>query len=651
MAVAVGCCLHFSNVTFQHVRQVGVAVKLTAVSSSNPSIADLGIRSRIGIGRSMCWSFLSTCGGRCFKDTRQQRLGLVIDIVQSRDTAFRFGMPWLLVFFPLKGLRLAAELKQRFGQSRCAGGELRCLITGIFEQRCYLTSMFFELLKPLFAPGIEKHVAVFDITLVFIRSCEAAQPAAGLKPATTTLLITAVVSPNLLPRGVPIWLEQVHQAQPFRIKSSPIALNFSPKFFKTLPGLNVHYLIPYLTGRSVGLLRGLPFGDSQLASAFRCLYLSDHKFTVTDCVCHCLTTADINCECSTKWWMTMKDLLSTLILCGIVACQNWGSVSPVWANDAEDEVVAYLKQLQGQEVIRDKNLPGNPVTKLNLVGPRVTNAVLVELAVFPKLTSLNLIGTKVTDAGLKGLAELESLTTLNLRGPVTDAGLKELAALKKLTSLSLFNPKVTDAGLKELAALEDLTSLDLHNSEVTDAVLKELAPLKRLTTFSLDHTRVTDAGLKELAVFPKLTTLNLIGSQVTDRTLSVLLEINLLHVLDVAKTNSNKRPTNLADVTSFYLNNTQVTDAGLKELAALKNLASLYLDNTKVTDAGMKELAVLKNLTTLSLDRTQVTDAGIKELATLKNLTTLKLDSAKVTDAGLKELQKALPKLMVSLAR
>ena len=39
---------------------------------------------------------------------------------------------------------------------------------------------------------------------------------------------------------------------------------------------------------------------------------------------------------------------------------------------------------------------------------------------------------------------------------------------------------------------------------------------------------------------------------------------------------------------------TQVTDAGLKELAGLKQLQVLDLAHTRVTDAGLKELAGLK---------------------------------------------------------
>ena len=47
-----------------------------------------------------------------------------------------------------------------------------------------------------------------------------------------------------------------------------------------------------------------------------------------------------------------------------------------------------------------------------------------------------------------------------------------------------------------------------------------------------------------------------------------------------------------------------LNDAGLKELAALKNLTTLNLSHTNVTDAGLKELAALKNLTTLNLSGT-----------------------------------------------
>ena len=44
-----------------------------------------------------------------------------------------------------------------------------------------------------------------------------------------------------------------------------------------------------------------------------------------------------------------------------------------------------------------------------------------------------------------------------------------------------------------------------------------------------------------------------------------------------------------------------MTDAGLKELAALKNLHTLGLIQTRVTGTGLKELATLEELEDLNL--------------------------------------------------
>ncbi len=98
-------------------------------------------------------------------------------------------------------------------------------------------------------------------------------------------------------------------------------------------------------------------------------------------------------------------------------------------------------------------------------------------------------------------------------------------------------------------------------------------------------------------------------------------------------------------VVALYLSNGPVTDADLKELAALKQLQKLNLCYTQVTDAGLKELAALKQLQTLDLQSRQVTDAGLKEVAALKQLQLLHLSCPQVTDAGVAEVQKALPKL------
>jgi hypothetical protein len=86
------------------------------------------------------------------------------------------------------------------------------------------------------------------------------------------------------------------------------------------------------------------------------------------------------------------------------------------------------------------------------------------------------------------------------------------------------------------------------------------------------------------------------------------------------------------------------TDLGLKHyLAAVEPPTRLRLHRWNVSDAGLKELAGLRNLQRLDLWGTQVTDAGVEHLKGLTKLQVLQLDRTQVTDEGVKRLQEALP--------
>jgi hypothetical protein len=94
----------------------------------------------------------------------------------------------------------------------------------------------------------------------------------------------------------------------------------------------------------------------------------------------------------------------------------------------------------------------------------------------------------------------------------------------------------------------------------------------------------------------------------------------------------------------------RLTDAGIKELATLKNLTRLRIGGPFMTDAGLKDLAALKNLTALELDVDEVTDATRKNLSALTNLTSLEVTSiADVKNEDVKKLQWVLPKCKVTL--
>ena len=129
---------------------------------------------------------------------------------------------------------------------------------------------------------------------------------------------------------------------------------------------------------------------------------------------------------------------------------------------------------------------------------------------------------------------------------------------------------------------------------------------------------------------------------VTDAGLKELAGLKQLRTLNLWATKVTdaglKGLAGLKQLQSLNLESTKVTGAGLKELAGLTQLQSLSLAGTQLTDAGLNELARLKQLQSLSLAGTQLTDAGLKELAGLKQLRTLSLWNTRVTDAGLKEL-------------
>ncbi len=104
----------------------------------------------------------------------------------------------------------------------------------------------------------------------------------------------------------------------------------------------------------------------------------------------------------------------------------------------------------------------------------------------------------------------------------------------------------------------------------------------------------------------------------------------------------------LTQLKVLLLSRTKVTDAGLEYFKSLRQLQSLILDDTRVTDAGLEHLEGLTQVQVLSLDGTQVTDDGLDHLKALNQLTHLYLMGTKVTATGVAKLQQALPNCKIT---
>jgi hypothetical protein len=222
------------------------------------------------------------------------------------------------------------------------------------------------------------------------------------------------------------------------------------------------------------------------------------------------------------------------------------------------------------------------------------------------------------------------------------------AALRELvTNIRRIGGRITQTAPNGPVIAIDFAGIPIGNAGIPIGNIKDtgfplLASFKSLTTVGLGRTGLTNAGLGKLSGLKQLTTLYIDNTQINDAGLNHLKSFPGLTTLGLGHTRTTDaglvKLRGLTNLTTLYIDNTQITDAGLLELKPLKNLTTLGLGHTRTTDAGIKTICDCWNLTTLYIDNTEITDAGLKDLARLTSLTTLGLGHTRTTDAGLKSL-------------
>jgi beta-lactamase regulating signal transducer with metallopeptidase domain len=324
----------------------------------------------------------------------------------------------------------------------------------------------------------------------------------------------------------------------------------------------------------------------------------------------------------------------------------------------------WLQPLYYRGVSVSLDADGN-VVQLKCWNPNITDEFLEKLKTLPKLRELTLSSSSgITPEGLAHLTELPALEKLELnRGfqqgdELGNAVLKCVRNLQSLRELTINDWGVTDAGAQVLEEMPQLTRLALYgDGRLTDAALGSIIKMRGLKSLdltnyfgnTLEHgwMRFSREGLRQLAALQQLEELNLSGHQIAADGLPFP---RLKWLMIGGKFVDDELAAAMAqcrELQSLALEDTSITDKGLKHIAGLRELRYLSIGGERgnVTDVGVGYLPQLPHLERLVLHGPSTSHTAIGHLTKIKTLTRLEMWARNQEgDVGLHRL-KELPRL------
>ncbi len=310
-----------------------------------------------------------------------------------------------------------------------------------------------------------------------------------------------------------------------------------------------------------------------------------------------------------KGWSLMRDqrLADGKMLVYLIVGGFGGSDAGVAITDEDVKMMGRSKTLQ----------------VVDLSGGKTTDDTLKAVAALPRLQGILVKGEGVTDVGIKALAQSKSLDTVGLvqTKNVTGDGVKELAALPKLQMLALTFMPLNDAALEALGGTKTLESLTLEYVDgITDAGVARLAGLPNLNVLKIGtgfgESKLTSAGIKAIAAVRVPAKFEFNKKLIDDDLLELLVAKGWLYGPTPPGT-KEKRPATAEEVKSIVLDDSKVTDRGMRAVLPCTNVTSLHLQKTGLTDETLKKMVGFKKLDYLALDGTKVTAAGLDAISGL----------------------------------
>jgi serine/threonine protein kinase len=180
------------------------------------------------------------------------------------------------------------------------------------------------------------------------------------------------------------------------------------------------------------------------------------------------------------------------------------------------------------------------------------------------------------------------------------------------------------------------------SGNITDAALVGFDSCLNTKKVAITATPIKGRGLAHLIHLP-LTELDLQDSDVTDRGLKEIGYMTLLKELNLENTKITGEGlsslSSLKNLTDLHLNDDKVSAKGLHYLVALPVLKDLTLNRVECDwPAALAELAQFPALQTLSLQFTRISNDDLAAMKNLKKLVSLNLDFTEISEQGIANL-------------
>jgi hypothetical protein len=235
---------------------------------------------------------------------------------------------------------------------------------------------------------------------------------------------------------------------------------------------------------------------------------------------------------------------------------------------------------------------------------------------------------------LKLLADLPEARTVSLSGSwVTDDVVEHLAKVRGLQGVELHSTKVSPQGFARLAKLSGLKTLDLEGDNLNDETFEHLHELPHLERLNVQEFALTPAGLAHLGKIASLESLSIFNVQGIDAnslqhlaSLEKLDELVLYGLsLDEAAAAQIGR---IKSLKSVMFQKCGMNDEAARRLGALSELESLSLGEMPLLGDGCVEAFLpLRRLEQVFFNDSQLTDDGFLQLAAMPSLQVISIDS------------------------